>query len=203
MLAAIDRYSAAGLDGVEVFYTSHTEEQTLLLADRCAELGLLRTGSSDYHGPDHKLFSRFRAFDLHGREPNLGPIAHGTLAAPAPRRRRALHLAHRPVGVGQVHRGPHRRRRAARPRPPRGDARRRRRSPEHLRRARASRARTARSTCAASPSWPTCSPATAWSRSSRRCRPTGARATTPARGWASASSRSTCARRWRRARSAT
>ncbi|MBN1529506.1 MAG: adenylyl-sulfate kinase [Thermoleophilaceae bacterium] len=83
VLAAVDRYSAAGLDGVEVFYTSHTEEQTLLLADRCAELGLLRTGSSDYHGPDHRLFSRFRAFDLHGREPNLGPIAHGTLAAPA------------------------------------------------------------------------------------------------------------------------
>ena len=24
--------------------------------DRCAELGLLRTGSSDYHGPDHRLF---------------------------------------------------------------------------------------------------------------------------------------------------
>ena len=42
-----------------------------------------RTGSSDYHGPDHRLFSRFRAFELHGREPNLGPIAHGTLAAPA------------------------------------------------------------------------------------------------------------------------
>ena len=83
VLSAIDRYTAVGLDGVEVFYASHTGEQTLLLADRCAELGLLRTGSSDYHGPDHKLFSSFRAFDLHGREPNLGPIAHGTLAAPA------------------------------------------------------------------------------------------------------------------------
>ena len=43
---------------------------------------MLATGSSDYHGPDHRLFSRFRAFELHGREPNLGPIAHGTLAAP-------------------------------------------------------------------------------------------------------------------------
>jgi 3',5'-nucleoside bisphosphate phosphatase len=83
VLAAIDRYAEAGLDGVEVFYASHTEEQALLLADRCAELGLLATGSSDYHGPDHRLFSRFRAFELHGREPNLGPIAHGTLAAPA------------------------------------------------------------------------------------------------------------------------
>jgi adenylyl-sulfate kinase len=83
VLAAIDRYRAAGLDGVEVFYPSHTEGQTLLLVDRCAELGLLTTGSSDYHGPGHRLFSRFRAFELHGREPNLGPIAHGTLAAPA------------------------------------------------------------------------------------------------------------------------
>ena len=82
VLAAIDRYRAAGLDGVEVFYVSHTREQTLLIADRCEELGMLATGSSDYHGPDHRLFSRFRAFDLHGREPNLGPIAHGTLAAP-------------------------------------------------------------------------------------------------------------------------
>ncbi len=83
VLAAVDRYSAAGLDGVEVFYTAHTEEQTLLLADRCADLGLLRTGSSDYHGPNHRLFSSFRDFELHDREPNLGPIAHGTLANPA------------------------------------------------------------------------------------------------------------------------
>jgi 3',5'-nucleoside bisphosphate phosphatase len=83
VLAAIDRYRAAGLDGVEVFYPSHTERQTHLLGDRCAELGLLATGSSDFHGPGHRLFSRFRAFELHGREPNLGPIAHGTLAAPA------------------------------------------------------------------------------------------------------------------------
>jgi 3',5'-nucleoside bisphosphate phosphatase len=83
VLEAIDTYRGLGLDGVEVFYTSHSEDQTLLLAERCQELGLLATGSSDYHGPGHRLFSRFRAFELHGREPNLGPIAHGTLAAPA------------------------------------------------------------------------------------------------------------------------
>jgi adenylyl-sulfate kinase len=83
VLAAIDRYRAAGLDGVEVFYTAHDERQTLLLADRCEELGLLATGSSDYHGPEHRLFSSFRDFELHGRAPNLGPIAHGTLAAPS------------------------------------------------------------------------------------------------------------------------
>ena len=83
VLAAIDRYRAAGLDGVEAYYASHDREQTLLVADRCAELGLLTTGSADYHGPDHRLFSDFRAFDTFGREPDLGPIAHRTLAAPA------------------------------------------------------------------------------------------------------------------------
>jgi adenylyl-sulfate kinase len=83
VLAAIDRYRTAGLDGVEVFYPSHTSEQTVLLAERCDALELLKTGSSDYHGPVHRLFSQFGAFDLHGCEPNLGPIAHGTLAAPS------------------------------------------------------------------------------------------------------------------------
>ena len=42
VLAAIDRYRAAGLDGVEVFYATHTAEQTLLLADRCAGAGAAR-----------------------------------------------------------------------------------------------------------------------------------------------------------------
>jgi adenylyl-sulfate kinase len=83
VLEAIDRFHAAGLDGVEVFYATHTPEQIALLDDRCSELGLLTTGSSDYHGPDHRLFSRFRAHELHGRRPTLGPIAYGTLAAPA------------------------------------------------------------------------------------------------------------------------
>ena len=75
VLAAIDRFRAAGLDGVEAFYVTHTEEQTRLLVARCAELGLLTTGSSDYHGPDHRTFSAFRAFDTFGLEPVLGPIA--------------------------------------------------------------------------------------------------------------------------------
>ena len=37
--------------------------------------GLLTTGSSDFHGPEHPHFSRFRAHELHGRQPELGPIA--------------------------------------------------------------------------------------------------------------------------------
>lgn len=74
VLALVDRFKDAGLEGVEVFYVTHTEDQVRLLADRCAELGLLATGSSDYHGPDHRLFSRFRAHQTHGIEPSLGPI---------------------------------------------------------------------------------------------------------------------------------
>ena len=74
VLAAIDRFRAWGLDGVECFYATHTREQAVLVADRCAELGLLTTGSSDFHGPEHRLFSRFRAFSTYGREAVLGPI---------------------------------------------------------------------------------------------------------------------------------
>jgi 3',5'-nucleoside bisphosphate phosphatase len=75
VLAAIDGFRAAGLDGVEAFYITHTREQTELLVARCAELGMITTGSSDFHGPQHHTFSRFRAFDTYGLEPALGPIA--------------------------------------------------------------------------------------------------------------------------------
>jgi hypothetical protein len=74
VLDAIDRFRADGIDGVECFYASHSGEQTALLAERCAQLGLLSTGSSDFHGPDHPLMSRFRAFKTYGLEPHLGPI---------------------------------------------------------------------------------------------------------------------------------
>jgi predicted metal-dependent phosphoesterase TrpH len=73
-LAAIDRFRASGLDGVEVFYRTHTEEQTLLLHEHCVEHGLLATGSADFHAPDHGRFHTFMAFELYGREPILGPI---------------------------------------------------------------------------------------------------------------------------------
>jgi predicted metal-dependent phosphoesterase TrpH len=72
---AIDRFVGQGLDGVEAFYITHTREQTLLCADTCAQRGLLSTGSADFHGPDHPRFHAFRAFNLYGRTPDLGPIA--------------------------------------------------------------------------------------------------------------------------------
>jgi len=74
VLEAIDLFHEKGLDGVECFYPTHTAEQTRLLAERCAELGLLTTGSSDYHGPEHRLFARFRAFETHGFAADLDAL---------------------------------------------------------------------------------------------------------------------------------
>ena len=73
VLRTIDEFADAGLDGVEVFYASHTAEQTKLLHEHCSAKGLLMTGSTDFHGPEHN-FGRFRGFEFHGLEPNLGPI---------------------------------------------------------------------------------------------------------------------------------
>lgn len=72
--ATVERFAALGMDGVEAFYVTHDADQTRLLSALCDELELLSTGSSDFHGPDHRIFSRFRAFSLHGCEPHLGPI---------------------------------------------------------------------------------------------------------------------------------
>jgi 3',5'-nucleoside bisphosphate phosphatase len=75
VLEALARFRRAGLDGVEAFYVTHTADQTRLLAARAAELGMLTTGSSDFHGPSHERFSAFRAFSTYGLSPELGPIA--------------------------------------------------------------------------------------------------------------------------------
>jgi predicted metal-dependent phosphoesterase TrpH len=55
-----------GLDGVESFYPDHTREQTAHCLELCEEFGLVATGSSDFHGPTHKTFSRFGAYDTYG-----------------------------------------------------------------------------------------------------------------------------------------
>jgi len=75
VLETLDRFAASGLDGVEAFYVTHTRAQTELLVARCSELGLLTTGSSDFHGPMHRKFNRFRAFDTYGLSAELGPLA--------------------------------------------------------------------------------------------------------------------------------
>jgi predicted metal-dependent phosphoesterase TrpH len=74
VIAALERFREAGLDGVEAFYTTHDAPQTRLLCEAAARLGLLTTGSADFHGPEHRRFSRFRAFGLYGCEPRLGAI---------------------------------------------------------------------------------------------------------------------------------
>jgi 3',5'-nucleoside bisphosphate phosphatase len=75
VLGALDRFRVCGLDGVEAFYVTHTEAQTRLLAGRATELGLLSTGSSDFHGPAHPAFAAFRAHRTYGLTPALGPLA--------------------------------------------------------------------------------------------------------------------------------
>ena len=49
-----------------------------LLHGHAEKRGLLRTGSSDFHGPEHDRFSTFLAFELYGLEPELGPIARSS-----------------------------------------------------------------------------------------------------------------------------
>jgi 3',5'-nucleoside bisphosphate phosphatase len=75
VLETIDRFAALRIDGVEVFYITHTREQTELAYERCRELSLLTTGSADFHGAGHPRFHTFRAFELHGLTPELGPLA--------------------------------------------------------------------------------------------------------------------------------
>jgi predicted metal-dependent phosphoesterase TrpH len=77
VLETIDRFRALGIDGVEAFYITHSAEQTALLAERCRALEMLSSGSADFHGPGNRQFHSFLAFDTHGYEPNLGPIADG------------------------------------------------------------------------------------------------------------------------------
>jgi hypothetical protein len=74
VVATLERFVGVGLDGVEAFYVTHTRAQTDLLVRRATELGLLITGSSDFHGPSHRQFNRFRAFSTYGHQPNLGPL---------------------------------------------------------------------------------------------------------------------------------
>ena len=63
-----------GLDGIETFYPPHTAEQTKHCLELCEEFGLVPTASSDFHGPTHKTFSRWGAYDTYGLgEPQVPP----------------------------------------------------------------------------------------------------------------------------------
>lgn len=75
VIDSVNRFHALGIDGVEAFYITHTRENTTLLVKLCEEVGLLSTGSADFHGPENRQFHSFMAFDTYGFQPNLGPIA--------------------------------------------------------------------------------------------------------------------------------
>ena len=71
--------SDVGLDGIETFYPPHTRAQTAHCLDLCREFDLVPTGSSDFHGPTHKTFARFGAYDTYGLgEPEV-PVRPGVV----------------------------------------------------------------------------------------------------------------------------
>lgn len=53
------------LDGVECFYPAHDREQTRFLLEVCRDRGLAATASSDFHGPNHKMFDRFGSYSTY------------------------------------------------------------------------------------------------------------------------------------------
>lgn len=60
------------LEGVETFYPAHDREQTKFLVELCADRGLAATGSSDFHGPGHKMFDKFASYPTYDLgEPEL------------------------------------------------------------------------------------------------------------------------------------
>lgn len=73
--ATLERFKGLGLDGVETFYPSFSEEQTRLLHSEALRLDLITTGSADFHGPRHTNFSRFRSFSTYGLTPRWGALA--------------------------------------------------------------------------------------------------------------------------------
>ena len=66
------------LDGVECFYPAHDRAQTKFLLELSGKRGLAPTGSSDFHGPSHKMFDSFGAYPTYGLgEPQLPPSHPG------------------------------------------------------------------------------------------------------------------------------
>jgi 3',5'-nucleoside bisphosphate phosphatase len=51
--ATIAALAARGLDGIEVYHPAHADDLATAYADLAAELGLLTTGGSDWHGRAH------------------------------------------------------------------------------------------------------------------------------------------------------
>lgn len=65
--------TSVGLDGIETFYPPHTEVQTRHCLELCEEFDLVATASSDFHGPTHKTFSRWGAYNTYGLGEPVAP----------------------------------------------------------------------------------------------------------------------------------
>ncbi len=50
----IPEFVALGLQGVEVYYPEHAPDEVAHLLDLCRRYGLVATGGSDFHSPDHE-----------------------------------------------------------------------------------------------------------------------------------------------------
>jgi hypothetical protein len=55
-----------GLDGIESFYPPHSEAETRHCLELCDEFSLIPTASSDFHGPNHKQFSKWCDYQTFG-----------------------------------------------------------------------------------------------------------------------------------------
>ena len=71
--------ASCGLIGIEVYYSTHTEEETAYLANLAREFGLLPSGGSDFHGANkpsivdqrrkrHKLCQYFQKASRFGQK---------------------------------------------------------------------------------------------------------------------------------------
>ncbi len=64
---------AAGLDGVETYYSEYDEEFTQMCSELADEVGLLKTGGSDFHGANKphialgRVYGGFVAYELYER----------------------------------------------------------------------------------------------------------------------------------------
>jgi 3',5'-nucleoside bisphosphate phosphatase len=72
-----DLIRSLGAEGVESYYPTHSKEQTAHLLKLCAELDLVPTASSDYHGPTHKTFAKFGAYETYGLGEPQVPVRRG------------------------------------------------------------------------------------------------------------------------------
>jgi predicted metal-dependent phosphoesterase TrpH len=72
----------AGLDGLECYRPASSPAETLVLENAARELGLLRSGGSDWHGAWHGLLGTFAV-----RAQQVGELLHrgGLVADPRPR----------------------------------------------------------------------------------------------------------------------